>query len=167
MTDTSVTDSVHALYRAHHGWLLARPRRKLGCALDAADLTQDTFVRVLGQPSAQLREPRAFLTTIAHGLMVNHLRRRDLERACLDALAHLPAELAPSAEERTLLLEELLAIDAMLKGLPAPVRRAFLLWQIEERTHAQIAAQLGVSVSSVRQYIHKATVHCLLAAGLP
>lgn len=139
--------------------------RKLGCRADAADLTQDTFLRVLANPPPTLREPRAFLGTIAHGLMVNHLRRRDLERACLDALALLPDHLAPSPEERALFLEALYAVDAALDGLPAPVRRAFLLWQIEDLSHAEIAHRLRVSVSSVRQYIRKATVRCLLAAG--
>lgn len=156
-------NDLHALYSHHHGWLFDRLLRKLRCRFDAADLTHDTFLRVLTHPPAALREQRAFLTTVAHGLMVNHLRRRDLERICLDALALLPENLAPSPEERTVLLETLVTIDALLDGLPARVRQAFLLWQIDELSHAEIAERLQVSVSSVRQYIHKATVHCLLA----
>ncbi|RML82115.1 hypothetical protein APX70_06966, partial [Pseudomonas syringae pv. maculicola] len=41
-------------------------RRRLGCPHSAADLAQDTFVKVLGaRDTAQIIEPRAFLTTIA------------------------------------------------------------------------------------------------------
>lgn len=156
-------NAVHTLYSEHHRWLFDRLVRKLRCRLDAADLTHDTFVRVLSHPPMALREERAFLTTVAHGLMVNHLRRRDLERICLDAIALLPEALAPSPEERALLLETLASIDALLDGLPTRVRQAFLLWQLDELSHAEIAQRLRVSVSSVRQYIHKATVHCLLA----
>jgi len=36
-----------ALYVAHHGWLQAWLRRRLGDAHQAADLAQDTFVRLL------------------------------------------------------------------------------------------------------------------------
>lgn len=40
-------DSVQTLYSDHHGWLHAWLRSKLGNAADAADLAQDTFVRLL------------------------------------------------------------------------------------------------------------------------
>ena len=93
--------------------------------------------------------------------MVNHLRRRDLERAYLETLAQLPQALSPSPEERALALEALCEIDAMLDGLPVPVRRAFLLCQLEGQTHADIAKTLGVSVGSVRLYIARALRQCL------
>lgn len=160
--DPSPTDALHSLYRHHHGWLHGWLRRRLGCAFDAADLAQDTFVRVLARDeAARIREPRAYLATIAHGLMVNHLRRRDLERAYLEALAQSPPATAPSPEARALVLEALCEIDAMLDALPAAVRRAFLLCQLEGLPHADIAARMGVSVSSVRQYIARALRHCL------
>jgi RNA polymerase sigma-70 factor (ECF subfamily) len=89
------------------------------------------------------------------------LRRRDLERAYLETLAQLPQALSPSPEERVLALEALCEIDAMLDGLPVPVRRAFLLCQLEGLTHADIAKTLGVSVGSVRQYIARALRQCL------
>jgi len=58
-------------------------------------------------------------------------------------------------------LEALYEIDAMLDGLPAPVRRAFLLCQLEGMTHAEIAKVLRVSVCSVRLYIGRALRQCL------
>lgn len=161
--DSSAQQDFHALYREHSGWLRAWLGRKLGNACDAADLTHDTFIRVLmKQELAAIREPRAYLTTVAHGLMVNHLRRRELERRYLEALATLPEPEAPSPETQAVMLETLLALDAILDGLPARVRTAFLLVQLEGLGHADIAARLGVSVSSVRQYVARAMTHCLL-----
>lgn len=155
-----------ALYNDHHLWLLGWLRQRLGCAWEAADLTQDTFVRVISRDDPnQIREPRAYLLTIARGLLVNHVRRKDLERAYLDALARLPASLAPDTETAAIWLETLLEIDAMLDGLPARVRRAFLLSQLDGLTYAQIAVQLDVSVSSVKQYMRKALMHCLQTAA--
>ncbi|RMR32926.1 RNA polymerase sigma-70 protein [Pseudomonas syringae pv. coriandricola] len=64
------SEIVGALYRDHRGWLLAWLRRNVACPQRAQDLSQDTFVRLLGRDELQLpREPRAFLATIAKGLM--------------------------------------------------------------------------------------------------
>ena len=57
--------TLSSLYRDHRSWLESWLRRRLGNAWDAADLSQDTFVRVLAsaQPLAQMQEPRAYLVT--------------------------------------------------------------------------------------------------------
>ena len=156
-------DAVQLLYRTHHGWLHNWLRAKLGNTFDAADLAQDTFVRVLGKPQSLhgVREPRAWLTTIAHGLVVDHTRRAALERACLDAIASLPEPLAPSAEERHLLIESLVRMDNLLAGLPPKARSAFLLSRLEGLSYPEIALQLGVCLSSVEKYMATAIRHCL------
>lgn len=154
------------LYNDHHYWLLGWLRQRLGCAWDAADLTQDTFVRVINRDDPeQIREPRAYLLTIARGLLVNHIRRKDLERAYLDALGRLPEPLAPDTETAAIWLETLFEIDAMLDGLPSRVRHAFLLSQLDGLSYAEIAAELDVSVSSIKQYMRKALLHCLQTAA--
>lgn len=150
------------LYTEHHGWLQGWLRKRLGCVFEAADLAHDTFVRIAVQHELEnLREPRAYLTTVAHGLMVNQLRRRKLEQHYLDALAQVPANQMPSPEAQAMLLETLMEIDAMLDGLPPKVRMAFLMVQLEGSSHAEIAQRLDVSVSSVRKYIMWALAHCL------
>ena len=154
-----------ALYSEHHGWLQGWLRKKIGCVFEAADLAQDTFVRIALQSELEhLREPRAYLTTVAHGLMVNQLRKRKLEQSYLEALAQTPTSEVPSPEQQAMLLETLLEIDAMLDGLPAKVRVAFLMVQLEGASHAEIAQRLQVSVSSVRKYIMRALAHCLSVA---
>ena len=161
-SDPSPQHPLHALYQDHQGWLQGWLRKKLGCALDAADLVHDPYLRVLSRREpGEIREPRPYLATIAHGLMVNHLRRKDLERAYLETLAQLPEPLAPSPEARALALEALVEIDTMLDGLPVAARRAFLLCQLEGMTHAEIASTLRVSVGSVRLYIARALRQCL------
>jgi DNA-directed RNA polymerase specialized sigma24 family protein len=66
--------TTHSIYVDHHAWLVAWLRRRLGCMENAQDLAQDTFLRVLRRPDglAQAREPRAWLTTVAQGLVVDH-----------------------------------------------------------------------------------------------
>ena len=156
---------VEGLYQQHQSWLRDWLRRKTGCPFDAADLTQDTFLKVLlrAGEARSYREPRSYLVTIAHGLMVNQFRRRDIERAYLDTLAAQEEGLAPSPERRALALEALVEIDRLLDGLPPKVRKAFLLSQLEGLRHGEIAECLQVSVSSVRQYLARAMQHCLSA----
>lgn len=155
-------DAVGALYSDHHHWLYLWLRRKLGCADTAADLAQDTFMRILAARNAQeVREPRAYLATIARGLVVNYWQRRSLERAYLETLATLPEAEAPSPEQRWLVLETLHEIDAMLSALPQVVRSAFLLSQIEGMKYEDIARQLNISLTSVKRYMQQAFHLCL------
>ena len=155
-------DAVGVLYAEHRSWLVGWLRGKLGCAHSAADLAQDTFVRILGKREtlAEVREPRAYLTTVARSLLIDSYRRAAIERAYLDALASLPEQQMPSPEERLLLLETLVRIDVMLDGLSPKARQAFLLSRLDGLPYAEIAAQLGVSLSSVEKYMAQAVRHC-------
>ncbi|WP_370679493.1 sigma-70 family RNA polymerase sigma factor [Comamonas sp. GB3 AK4-5] len=153
---------VATLYVDHHGWLQSWLRRRLGNSCDAADLAQDTFVRILrARDVGVLQTPRAYLTTVAKGVLVNWYRRQALEQAYLEALALLPEPEAPSPEQRALVLETLNEIDAMLDALPPLVRRTFLLSQLDGMKYEDIAQQLGVSLSSVKRYMAQAFRQCL------
>jgi RNA polymerase sigma-70 factor (ECF subfamily) len=154
---------VHRLYVDHQGWLNGWLRRQLGCSQKAADLAQDTFVRVLTKDHGleAIREPRAYLHTIARGLLINHWRRRQIEQAYLEAIALQPEAVAPSPEDQALVVETLMQVDAMLARLPGKVRRAFLLSQLHGMTYATIAVELGVSERMIKKYMAQAMLHCL------
>jgi RNA polymerase sigma-70 factor (ECF subfamily) len=161
---------MHTLYRDHHGWLLGFLRRRLGNTSDAADLAQDTFVRLLAAPDDtpekladwQLEAPRAYLAVIAKRLVSNLYRRRSLELAYLEALAVVPEPSAPSEEQRLIILETLQEIDALLGGLPAKTRAAFLMAQLEGLGYDDIAARLAVSERTARRYVAQALARCIL-----
>ncbi|KLO59431.1 RNA polymerase sigma factor [Delftia tsuruhatensis] len=164
--DRALVPDVATLYSDHHGWLLGWLRKRLGNAFDAADLTQDTYVRLLGRSGAEIqaiREPRALLMTIAQGLAANLCRKRCVEQAYLDALALMPEAVAQSPEHRAIVLQTLVEVDRLLALLPLPVRQAFLLSQIDGMRQADIAAELGLSVPTVRRHIARAVVQvCFL-----
>lgn len=155
------------LYISHYRWLVKFLNRKLSCPHSAADIAQDTFVKLLGKTDpVQIIEPRAYLSTIAHGLMVNHIKRRDIENAYLAALAYLEESQQKAyncPETLALTLEKLMAIDGMLAGLPTKVRTAFLLHKLDGLSYAEIAEQMGMSVISIKKYIAKALLHCASA----
>ena len=62
MATTEVTP-LQSLYAEHHGWLVGWLRKRLGNTDSAADLAQDTFVKVMlarnAQPLQQPRQPAA------------------------------------------------------------------------------------------------------------
>ncbi|AJG23745.1 sigma-70 family RNA polymerase sigma factor [Cupriavidus basilensis] len=162
--DTLPQSELHALYRNHHGWLVNLLWRKLGNADNAADLAQDTFARLLvACDASSLREPRAYLTTVASRLTAQYFRRLALERAYLEALALQPEAAAPSPETRALVVEALTAVSTVLEQLPPRVCEAFLLSQLDGLAYKDIAQRLGVTVNVVQKWMSKAFLHCYTA----
>ena len=158
------SNTVEVLYQNHYSWLTGWLRRKLGCPQSAADLAQDTFMRLLtARETPTLAEPRAFLTVVAKRVLFNHYRRQDLEHAYLQALAEIPEQVVPSEEERAIILQTLMELDQLLDGLPSPVKRAFLLAQIDGLSHVDIGARLGISVATVKRHLTKAALRCYFA----
>ena len=154
---------LQALYLGHHRWLRNWLGKRLGCSETASDLAQDTFVKVLlSQQHEPIRIPRAYLSRIAHGLMVNHWRRKDIERACLAALENLPDAEVPSPETCESMLQVLYEIDAALEQLPGLVKQAFLLSQLDGMKYQEIAAQLDVAEITVKRYVKRGLVQCLM-----
>ena len=154
--------SVKTLYSEYHGWLRAVLQRRLGDADDAADLAQDAFLRLLARPrSLDHDSARPYLSRMARGLCVDLWRRREIERAWLESLALNPDLEAPSAEQRATAVEALMEVDAMLKRLPAPVARAFILSMVHGLDGKTIAARLGVTDRTVRNYLSRAMLACL------
>ncbi|WP_191577848.1 sigma-70 family RNA polymerase sigma factor [Achromobacter insolitus] len=166
-TDSLSLPAVEQLYRHHHGWLQGWLHRKLGDRGDAADLAQDTFVRLMAarRPPVLREEPRALITHIAKGLLVDHWRRRAVQQAYLDAIAHLPEPQVPSPETGLMIVQTLVAIDAMLQRLPAATREMFLLAQLDGLTLQEISQQTGKPVITVRRHLRKALMACMTAAA--
>lgn len=166
-SDSLSLPAVEQLYRHHHGWLQGWLHRKLGDSGDAADLAQDTFVRLMAarRPPVLREEPRALITHIAKGLLVDHWRRRAVQQAYLDAIAHLPEPQVPPPETGLMIVQTLVAIDAMLQRLPAATRDMFLLAQLDGLTLQEISERTGKPVITVRRHLRKALMACMTAAA--
>ncbi|MFC6339848.1 sigma-70 family RNA polymerase sigma factor [Pseudomonas sp. CCM 7891] len=150
------------LYSDHHSWLQGWLRKKLGCSQHAADLAHDAFIRVLLLAEPQnIKEPRAFLATTAGRLLIDGARRRRIEKAYMQALAIQSEDAGmPDPAAIHVALQALERIAQMLGDLPAKVREAFLLSRLDGLTYSEIASQLQVSPSTVKNYISSALVHC-------
>jgi len=168
-TGFTLKEQVDTLYSDHHGWLFGWLRKKLGNSFDAADVAQDTFVRILGSRDAlmgnrlEIREPRAYLCRTASHLLIDRNRRRALEEAYLEQLALLTDALSdcqPPPEQTLMAMEALMEIGRALEKVPAKARTAFLLHYLDGQTHAAVAEHLGVSTKMVQKYLIQVLMRC-------
>lgn len=119
----------------------------------AADLAQDTWIRVLrGIPA--LREParlRPWLFGIARRVAMDRLRgqyARAFESDALDELA------APEPDAQ--LEEDFATLATHLESLPPREREALALFYLRELTIEDIAALLGVPTGTVKSRLFRA-----------
>ncbi len=137
-------------------------KRMTGDADAAADLAQETFVRLYQCRCSYT--PRAafptFLFRIAANLARNHQRwRRRHPTVALEdhdsAAGETPSHhSSPDVEMES--GERLRAIEAAIAALPPELREAILLFTYEEMSYAQIAETAHCSIKAVETRIYRA-----------
>jgi RNA polymerase sigma-70 factor, ECF subfamily len=145
-----------ALYRAHAGRVYALCLRlKAGDTTDATELMQDVFIRAWRRIST-FRGDSAFGSWL-HRLAVNTMlenarsdRRRVARVLPMDDTSRLEGAARSSGVDLRMDMEEAVA------SLPQGARLAFVLHDVEGYQHQEIAAQLGVSVGTIKAQLHRA-----------
>lgn len=154
------------LYALHRNWLARWLDRRTRCADRADDLAQDTFRRLLETPEAlPIRDVRNYLVTVARRILIDDVRRRDVERSYLASLAWTGQNVDELGPDR--IAEAVQALDAvltLLEGLPFKVRRGFLMIRFEGMSYADAAQVLGVSDRMVKTYVAQAYERCYALA---
>ncbi|MBX2848712.1 MAG: sigma-70 family RNA polymerase sigma factor [Acidiferrobacterales bacterium] len=154
---------ISELYKLHKNWLNHFLQKRLNCSHKAADLVQDTYLRILINGTPPPKEyARQYLAKIAKGLLIDQYRRWRVEQAYLASLQELPEQFVSSPESQQEVIETLLYLDRLLYNLSSKARQAFLLRRIDGLSYREISTQLNVSVSSVEKYIAKALQTCAL-----
>ena len=149
---------------SHYEELLRFLRRKLGNSELAADVAQETFLRLVRiEQSTTPHNVRAYLFRAASNLLIDTFRRNSRVAAYLtspfETDNNTPSS-SPSVEDLYIARERLQRLHAVLHELPPNCRHALLWNRIEGLSHAQIAARLGVSESMVAKYIAQALRQC-------
>jgi len=143
--------------------------RMLGSASDAEDVLQDAWLRYRGADASAIRSPKAFATTIVTRLCLDRLKSaraaRDayvgqwLPEPVLTSEVQGPDVMLQRAESVTL------AFLVLLEQLSPEERAVFVLKDVCEYEHAEVAAMLGTTVENSRQLLHRAKGR--LASGRP
>lgn len=155
---------IQKLFRRHAGDIARSLRRRGFTPETAADITQDTFLRVIASPpgeGAATHNPAAYLFRISRNLGIDHRRReRVLVRVDLGEREFASiADPSPSAETVVYDRQRLALTEAALAELPERTRRAFALHRIGEWTIAETAAELGLSTTRTWVLIRDAYEH--------
>ncbi|MEP6618181.1 MAG: sigma-70 family RNA polymerase sigma factor [bacterium] len=148
------------LYRAHAGRVYALCLRLTADSAQARELTQDVFVRAW-QALPEFRG-EANITTWLHRIAVNAMlmkRRSDRRRTTRVALADddLPLEHASArASAPTANVIDTIDLERAVAALPAGIRRAFVLHDVEGYSHEEIARMTGLAAGTLRAQLHRA-----------
>ena len=154
---------IERLYREHQPMLIRWLARVVHCQDTAADLAQESYLRVAGSAGEQvITHPRAFLFRTARNLAFDHLRKMKTRNATVQPLEEaldLPSP-QPSAETAMLDRQRVALFRKTLDALPARCREVFLLHRVHHCTYAVIATRLRISESAVEKHIMRALKHC-------
>lgn len=164
MTD-SAANPLSTPFVSHYDELIAFVRRKVRCPTLAADIVQETYVRLASaQLSAAVENPRALLYRIAGNLAIDHLRQ---ERTRAKYVTNEPpdetvADTQPSAERTIEAKERLAALIRSVDELPPRCRQVFVLRKFHGLDQAEIAKTLGISRNMVEKHLRNALLHCAM-----
>lgn len=142
-------------------------RRRIGDAVEAEDLAQESFLRVINRTEgAALDNFDAYLFRTARSVLADRRRRRMARHAdAHDEMLDSASSENPDAVRTMLARERLREASAVLMALPERTRAIFILSRLEEMRYAEIAIRLGISVSAVQKHMLRAIERLLEARG--
>src|SRR6516164_2516909 len=135
--------------------------RMTGCASDAEDLVQETYLRYQAIDSEEIVSLKAYLTTILTHLTLDYLKSARLAREqYLGTWLPEPILTSEDAGVPQAALEQQealsLAFLRLFETLSPPERAVFLLHEVFEYPFSEIGGMLSKSPVHCRQIFHRA-----------
>jgi RNA polymerase sigma-70 factor, ECF subfamily len=155
--DTAESARLFAEYRSA---VVGAAYRVLGSLSDAEDVAQETWLRWVDVPLAEVTNPRAYLVRIGTRLALNRLRQLSRQRETyvgpwlpepIDDLSRVGADATLEVAESVSL-----AMLVLLESLTPAERAAFVLHDVFDVPYDEVAGTLDRSSASVRQLVHRA-----------
>lgn len=144
---------VEALYRRYGPMVLRRCRRLLRDEGQALDAMQDVFVQVVRhQHSLDAAAPSSLLFRLATNVSLNRLRTQ--KRKPMDADDELVLTIAQELDEEARAHAASL-LRRLFDAEPASTATIAVLHLLDGKTHEEVAADVGLSVSGVRKRLRK------------
>lgn len=147
-----------------HGRQLRRYlARRLRNRADVPDVAQEVYLRLLRvERPADIRNPEAYLLTIAAHLVYEHTVRQSAAPVVIeldDTLGELQTE-AQDTVTRVGFQQRFEAFERAVARLSPRMRTTLLLHRSDGFSLEEIGAQLGISRNVAKKYLAKALLYC-------
>lgn len=154
-------DRDQQVFHNHRNLLFSVAYRFLGSAADAEDAVQDAWIKWSSADRSQVADPKAYLTRIVSNLALERLRSTRYKRETYVG-PWLPEPILTSgdtAEAVTDAESVSMAMMVVLETLSPLERAVFVLKEVFDFSHAEIAEAVERSEAAVRQAAHRAREH--------
>jgi RNA polymerase sigma-70 factor, ECF subfamily len=159
----SSADERAAVFTETRPLLFSIAYRMLGSVADAEDIVQDAYLRWQRTSDVEVREPRAFLTTVVTRLAINELKSARVQRETYVGPwlpEPLVTEHAPDSSASVELAESLsMAFLVMLERLSPVERAVLLLHDVFDFDYGEISRIVDKSEANCRQLLSRAKKH--------
>lgn len=145
----------------HEGRYLALARRLSENREQAADLVHDAYARLFcGEEWRTIDHPAAYVLRMVRNLAIQRMRRAQVVR--ITAVAHLDehgeADSAPDPLDQAASGQMLRRLLHAVRDLPARCRQVLILRRFHELPPREVAARLGLSLSTMEKRLARALV---------
>jgi len=158
LSDEDALDVFEELYDQHYHRVAVYVARRTRSAEDADDVVASTFLVAWSRIDdlAGADEPLAWLYAVAYRTLLSHWRDTSKTADLADLAAAEYADPIDSVEETVEAREQLAHVSTAMLSLSETDQELLRLVGWEQRTHAEIAAILGISRVLVRTRLHRA-----------
>ncbi|MDF0545760.1 sigma-70 family RNA polymerase sigma factor [Sphingobium sp. H39-3-25] len=139
----------------HEAGLRARLRRILSNHHELDDMVAEIMTRAYACESwERITAGRSYLFAIARNLVIDNARRNKV--VSFESIADLELlQAGPNVEAQIHARDALRQVQEIVDTLPPQCRRAFILRRIHEKSMAEIAEEMELSVSTVEKHLAK------------
>ena len=143
-------------FEQHRKVLWSIAYRMLGSASEAEDVVQEAYLRAQSMP-ADVESERAYLSTIVTRLCLDHWKSARVKRE-----SYVGPWLPEPVQTEAMPVDPSsisLAFMVLLESLSPLERAAYLLHEVFDYAHPEIARILGRDEAACRQLVHRARAH--------
>jgi RNA polymerase sigma-70 factor (ECF subfamily) len=155
-------EAMSELVRATHRGVYSQALRLLGNPEDAADVTQDVYLRVVRKLGG-FRHEASFTTwlarvttNVAMSTLTRRSRRVAVEGASFDGQAESVAEPDADPADRSEAIELAARLETLVQALPEGQRQVLVLRDVYGMSTEEVARQMGLTPGAVKVRLFRA-----------